>query len=105
MFLTLAVVLIVMVTGVGPHENRMIPPVRTAATTAAEVQLAAVPCPMTRLGWDVFTGRPAAGTGAGRAPGSARCGVDRAADTADAATIAKQSEAMRTDTGRGMPEG
>jgi hypothetical protein len=31
--------------------------------------------------------------------------VDRAADAADAAAIAKQSEAMRTDTGRGMREG
>jgi hypothetical protein len=33
----LAVVLILMVTGLGPHEKRMIPPARTAATTAAEV--------------------------------------------------------------------
>src|ERR1035437_7833533 len=62
-FMTLAVVVILIVTGLGPHENRMIPPARTAATTAAEVQLAAVPRPTTRLGWDVPAGRPAAGTG------------------------------------------
>jgi hypothetical protein len=49
-FMTLAVALILMVTGLGPHENRMIPPARTAARTAAEVQLAGVPRPMTRLG-------------------------------------------------------
>jgi len=36
------------VTGFGPQENRMTPPARTAATTALEVQLAAVPFPMTR---------------------------------------------------------
>jgi hypothetical protein len=48
--MTLAVVVILIVTGLGPHENRMIPPARTAATTAAEVQLAAVPRPTTRLG-------------------------------------------------------
>jgi hypothetical protein len=42
-FITLAVVFILIVTGLRPQENRMIPPARTAATTAAEVQLAAVP--------------------------------------------------------------
>jgi hypothetical protein len=38
------------VTGLGPHENLIRPPARTAATTAAEVQLRGVPLPMTRLG-------------------------------------------------------
>src|ERR1700692_4807055 len=71
-FITFAVVLILIVTGLGPHENRMMPPARTAATTAAEVQLAAVPRPTTRLGWDVSTGRPAAGTGTERTPSADR---------------------------------
>jgi len=39
----LAVAFILMVTGSGPHEKRIVPPDRTAATTADEVQLAAVP--------------------------------------------------------------
>ena len=42
----------------------MIPPLATAATTAAEVQLAAVPLPTTRVGWDVSTARASAGTAA-----------------------------------------
>jgi hypothetical protein len=37
------------VTGLGPHENLILPPARTAATTADEVQLRAVPLPMTRV--------------------------------------------------------
>jgi hypothetical protein len=37
------------VIGLGPHENLIRPPARTAATTAEEVQLRAVPRPMTRL--------------------------------------------------------
>jgi hypothetical protein len=36
----------------------------TARTTAAEVQLAGVPLPMTRFGWLVFTARAARGTNA-----------------------------------------
>ena len=62
--MTFAVALILIVTGLGPQENRMIPPARTAATTSAEVQLAAVPCPTTWLGWDVCSARPAAGMAA-----------------------------------------
>jgi hypothetical protein len=46
--MTLAVAVILMVTGAGPHEKRMIPPARTAATTAAEVHEAGVPWPTTR---------------------------------------------------------
>jgi hypothetical protein len=61
-FMTLAVALILIVTGLRPHENRMIPPARTAATTAAEVQLAAVPRPTTWLGGRVYR---AAGGGHG----------------------------------------
>ena len=38
-FLTLAVAFIRIVTGFGPHAKRMIPPARTAAITAADVQL------------------------------------------------------------------
>src|ERR1019366_8013901 len=83
-FMTLAVVLILMVTGLGPHENRMIPPARTAATTAAEVQLAAVPRPTTWLGRDVSTARPAAGTGTKRTPRLGRRGIQRAVGTRDA---------------------
>ena len=50
MFTTLAVAFMRIVTGLGPHEKRMIPPARTAATTAADVQLAGVPRPTMRLG-------------------------------------------------------
>ena len=42
-FLTLAVAFIRIVTGFGPHAKRMIPPARTAAITAADVQPAGVP--------------------------------------------------------------
>ena len=68
--MTLAVALIRIVTGLRPHEKRMIPPARTAATTASEVQLAAVPRPTTRVGLDVSTGRPPTPTGTERTPGS-----------------------------------
>jgi len=40
------------------------PPLATAATTAAEVQLAGVPRPTTRLGWEVSTARASAGMAA-----------------------------------------
>ncbi|MGO9904972.1 MAG: hypothetical protein ACLPY3_04520 [Solirubrobacteraceae bacterium] len=81
MFLTLAVAFIRIVTGRGPHEKRMIPPARTAATTAAEVQLAGVPCPTTRFGCAVSTGAPAAGTGTARgeaAPDTDQANTDAA---------------------------
>ena len=42
----------------------MTPPAATAATTAAEVQLAAVPWPTTRSGCELSTARAAAGTAA-----------------------------------------
>jgi hypothetical protein len=52
----------VIVTGAGPQENVMMPPAATAATNAADVQLAGVPSPTTCVGCDVSTGRPAEGT-------------------------------------------
>jgi hypothetical protein len=44
---TFAVFFIVMVTGLAPQENVITPPAATAATTARDVQLAAVPSPTT----------------------------------------------------------
>jgi hypothetical protein len=45
----LAVARIRIVTGLGPQENLILPPARTAATTAEDVQLRAVPRPITRV--------------------------------------------------------
>jgi hypothetical protein len=84
-FLTLAVAFIRIVTDRGPHEKRMIPPARTAATTAAEVQLAGVPCPTTRFGCAVSTGAPAPGTGTARG--------EPAPDTDAANTVAANTDA------------
>ena len=61
---TFAVVVNLIVTGFGPQENVISPPRATARTTAADVQLAAVPLPTTLVGREVSTGRAAAGTGA-----------------------------------------
>jgi hypothetical protein len=68
---TFAVAAIVIVTGAAPQSNVMIPPLATALTTAAEVQLAGVPVPTVRVGWLVSTARAAAGTAAcpARLPG------------------------------------
>jgi hypothetical protein len=52
----------VMVTGAGPQSNVMMPPAATARTTAAEVQAAGVPEPMTWSGWRVSTALASAGT-------------------------------------------
>jgi hypothetical protein len=57
-----AVAVIVIVTGLGPQLKVMMPPRATAWTTAAELQLAAVPVPMTWSGRAVLTARPARGT-------------------------------------------
>jgi hypothetical protein len=57
-----AVAVIVIVTGAGPQLNVMTPPAATAAVTAAGVQLAGVPSPITWSGWLVSTAWPAAGT-------------------------------------------
>jgi hypothetical protein len=94
-FLTFAVACIRIVTGFGPHEKRMIPPARTAATTADEVQLAAVPPPMTRLGRETSNARPATGTDTAAAPGPEPRGLDHAIGTADTANI-KQPQAIPT---------
>jgi hypothetical protein len=59
----LAVALITIVTGSGPHENVMIPPWATASITSCDVQLAAVPVPITMSGCDVSTGCASAGNG------------------------------------------
>ncbi|GIH03800.1 hypothetical protein Rhe02_18670 [Rhizocola hellebori] len=50
------------VTGSAPQLNVVIPPAATALTTAAEVQLAADPVPITRSGREVSTACPSAGT-------------------------------------------
>ena len=52
----------VIVTGPGPQLNVMTPPAATAATTAADVQLAGVPLPITWSGWLVSAASPAGGT-------------------------------------------
>src|SRR5262245_39380214 len=51
-----------MVTGFGPQLKVMRPPAATAVTTASEVQLAAVPVPITRVGCEVSTARAFTGT-------------------------------------------
>src|SRR5687767_4849379 len=61
---TLAVAVMVIVTGAGPQSKVITPPAATAATTAAEVQLAGVPLPITRSGSRVSTARASAGTAA-----------------------------------------
>jgi hypothetical protein len=58
----LAVVFMVIVTGAGPQLKVITPPAATAATTAADVQLAGVPLPTTRSGRLVSTACAAGGT-------------------------------------------
>jgi hypothetical protein len=53
-----------MTTGLGPQSKVMIPPRATAATTAAEVQLAGLPSPMTRVGCELSTAWAADGIAA-----------------------------------------
>ena len=48
--ITLAVEVITIVTGLGPQLNVMMPPAATSRTTAADVQLAGVPSPITWFG-------------------------------------------------------
>src|SRR5689334_3942432 len=74
---TLAVAPMTMVTGSGPHEKVMIPPLATASTTACDVQLAGVPVPTTTSGWEVSTG--AASGGRGPPPGFPGAAVTRLA--------------------------
>src|SRR5690349_7120823 len=63
-FRTLAVFLIVIVTGAGPQSKTMTPPRATAFTTAADVQLAGVPLPTVRSALLVSTARASAGIAA-----------------------------------------
>src|SRR5215470_15220647 len=60
---TRAVAVITIVTGLLPQSNLMIPPLKTVRTTAADVQLAGLPSPITWFGWLVLTALPAGGTG------------------------------------------
>src|SRR4029450_254871 len=57
---TRAVAAILIVTGCGPQSNVMTPPLATALTTAAEVQLAGLPLPTTWSG-DEASAAPAPG--------------------------------------------
>src|SRR5215831_3707916 len=57
----LAVAVSVIVTGAGPQSKAMTPPAATALTTAADVQLAAVPVPTTWSGCELSAARAAAG--------------------------------------------
>jgi hypothetical protein len=84
-FTTFAVAAMVITTGAGPQEKVITPPFATAATTAADVQLAGVPLPITRVGWEVSTAAAAAGIAAWPLgfPGignAAATAVDRAAE-------------------------
>jgi hypothetical protein len=88
----LAVACMWMTFGFEPHENRITPPARTAATTAADVQLAAVPRPITRVGWAVFTARPCAGTGTVATPAP----LGRAGGRPIASGAARHSQAIET---------
>src|ERR1700679_4080831 len=62
-FTTLAVAVILIVTGFGPQSKVMTPPSATALTTPADVRPAGVPRPITWFGWLVLTARAAVGTG------------------------------------------
>jgi hypothetical protein len=58
----------VIVTGSVPQSNVITPPALTAALSAANVQLAAVPVPTTVVGCEMSTGLAAAGTPARHVP-------------------------------------
>ena len=68
-----AVWVIAIVTGAGPQSNVITPPAATAATTAAEVQLAGVPEPTTRSGCEVSTPRESTGAAGPPDAGRRRC--------------------------------
>ncbi|HST67502.1 MAG TPA: hypothetical protein VLM05_20195 [Mycobacteriales bacterium] len=82
---TFAVWVIAIVTGLGPQSNVTTPPAATAATTAAEVQPAGLPVPITRVGREVSTRAPPPGAGgpagAGFAGAAFGAGVRGAATT------------------------
>src|SRR5579863_850717 len=87
----------------------MIPPAATASTTAAEVQEAAVPSPITWVGWVVPTARPAAGTRARPAglPTSGRpasaWGGTAASDSAHAHTTVVTTRLLRSPILNALP--
>ena len=89
---TLAVWVMGMVIGSGPQLKVMIPPSATAFTTAAEVQLAGVPVPITRVGLDVFTAWASTGTVA--VPSGLPAGTHAAASTI-ANTASEEATAER----------
>jgi len=60
--ITRTVVVITIVTGLGPQLKVIMPPAATSRTTAADVQLAGLPLPITWSGCLVLTARPAGGT-------------------------------------------
>ncbi len=60
-FTTLAVAVMVIVTGFGPQLNVITPPLATALTTLVDVQPAGLPLPMTIPGLPVSTARAAGG--------------------------------------------
>src|SRR4051794_34592849 len=62
LFTILAVASSVIVMGLGPQRNVMMPPSATVLTTAADVQLAGVPFPMTWVGFDVSATSASGGT-------------------------------------------
>ena len=82
----------------------MIPPARTAATTAADVQLVAVPRPTTRAGCEVSTGRAPAGSATERAPGSAVRVAEAAAGGTPAPTTSVQKQPHRDAGSRRMKQ-
>ena len=81
---TFAVAAIVIVTGFGPQSKVMTPPLATALTTAAEVQLAGVPLPITWSGEDESAAPAPGGTGAlpSGLPGAGCAAVIRVMDLA-----------------------
>jgi hypothetical protein len=89
----LAVARIRIVTCLGPHENLILPPARTAATTAEEVQLRAVPRPITR----VEAARSPAANGDDGTPGWGRGddACDEAAPTQTASALTHATAAAR----------
>src|SRR5690349_12856206 len=98
MLRTFAVACIMIVTGLAPQLKVITPPLATAATTAADVQPAAVPLPITWSGWEVSAGRAAAGIGAppARFPARGRGG-------AGAATWLRLLRAKATDPASPAP--
>src|ERR1022692_4039769 len=95
---TLAVAVIVMVTGSGPQEKVIMPPAATAATTACDVQLAAVPSPMTRAGTEPPEGEAGALPLAAAREAATGCAIAPQAETAIVeATAISSTAALRMD--------